>query len=1744
MSHRVHVAFEEQARRTPDRIAVIAGLVRMRYAELDARANRVARELRRAGAGPGELVGVCLGRDEHLLPALLGVLKTGAAYVPMDPAYPAERLAYIAADAGMSIVATSRAAHQLVAGMDAVAVPVDEIADAPSEGAPSEGAPSEGAPSEGAPSEGGARSQADAADGGAPLDVPDDGSGAAYVIYTSGSTGRPKGVVVEHRNTMNLLRWEAAAYTAEELRGMLATASICFDPSITQLFLPLVTGGTVILADNLLALPTLPARAEVTTVYGVPSALAALLREPLPAGVRAVFSGGEPLTRALVDRIYANPGVRRVLNLYGPTECTTHCAIAEVGRDDAGEPPIGRPIAGAVLTVRDGAGHPVADGELGELWIGGPVVARGYLGRDTAGTHSDAFVTEADGSRVYRSGDLVRSTGGVLRFAGRRDDQVKVRGYRVELGEVEAVLVQHPGVRRACVLAAADADGASYLVGHVEATGIEERGLGAWLRQRVPEYLVPTRFGIAERLPLSPNGKVDRAALPALAARRTTETAYVAPRTSAEAALAALVGDVLGLAEVGVDDHFTELGGHSLAAARVCALAGREFGTTVTLADFLAVPTVAALAALVKEGVARTGDGPVRHQGMSEYPLTPTQRELWTLREISPVPTVTTVAFQVRLIGPVEPAALRSALAAVVSRHEVLRSRIVEYDGEPVAVVGAYTAVPVAAHDLRDLPTAARTERAAALAAAAAGHAFDLTAAEPLLRVDMVRLTGDVSELVVVADHVAFDGWSTGSFLTELAAELATPGSLDALPLQVGDLALTRDDRVGQAARLWRDELAGASPPSELFAGKGGFRGGRLTRPVPRPLMSGLAEVCAASGTATFAGWLTGLGLLVAGLTTRADVLVGAVAARRAEPELDRVIGPLVDVLPVRLRLDPTATVRDTIAAAAATTARALDRPRPSTEDLFAAVGTQPRGAMITPVVLSAQPAGLPVRVERGGLRLELLGELGCGGAQNPLTVFVNETVDGTELQVAYDLDLMDPAGAEAFADRLLLVLAEVTADPDRPLALLPLVTAAERGELLARAAGPALPADAPATVVDAVARQVRLRPDDIAVVGPDGVAGVGPDGVAQVGTAELTYRQLWDLSTEVAAALRAQGIGKGDVVGVCLPRDHRLPGTLLGVWRAGAAYLPLEPELPAQRLAWLAADGGVRTVLCRTATATAAAGAAGSRSGTRPLNLDAAETPMIKASFKSHESPSERVGAVATNDGERPEFRKSHESPSERVGAVATNDGERPEFRFGLLEGRLDHGDLAYLLYTSGSTGAPKGVAIAHASLAAFTEATRHEPGMGPGDRMLAVAALSFDASCAEIWAALGAGACCVVVERDSAVDGHRLGERIAAHRVNLMLIPPTMLRTLLASGWAGEPSMRVWAGGEALDLALARELRPRVRELWNVYGPTEGTVMSVGYQVSEVDDLAVEGTVPIGHTLPGERLYVMDPLGRLAPPGVAGELWIGGAGPALGYHGRPELTAAAFVPDPVVAGGRCYRTGDVVRWRPDGQLVFVGRRDHQLKIRGYRVELGEIEAALRDHPRVTHAVVTVRGQGAEAHLVGYVAGPVTGSEVADYLRGRLPAYLVPHRWVVLDALPTMPSGKVDVHALPEPGADRPHVPPRSAMEQLVAEVWAQTVAADRIGVDDSFFGLGGHSLAATRVTGRLRDTLGCAVPVRLLFDHPVLADFAERLERLVIADITASTGPTTDTPATADTLAIADTAAGSGRVHPGERP
>ncbi|MFF4776070.1 amino acid adenylation domain-containing protein [Microtetraspora fusca] len=1609
----IHVAVTAQATRTPDALAYVAGDLRISYEEMDRRANRIAHTLLRSGVAREEPVGVLLDRGEHLIPALLGVLKAGAAYVPLDPAYPSERLRLIAADSGLKSLITrpglDRAieARVINAGIDDVTAPDT--------------------------------------DPGAAVTP----QNLAYVIYTSGSTGRPKGVAVEHRNVLNQLAWIVETWGPEALAGSLAATSVCFDPSVMEIFAPLLAGGAVILADNLLALPGLPARDEVTSLGGPPSVLAALLRSgPLPPRARLVHSGAEAAWPELIDAIYGNPQIERVLNLYGPTECTIQCLAHEVPRGTTGVPPIGLPIAGAVLSVRDGDGAEVAEGETGELWVSGPLVARGYLNRsDGVPAGQDRFVELPGLGHTYRTGDLVRFEGGVYHFAGRADDQVKIRGHRVELGEVERALTAHPRVAAAAVLALPDADGTRRLAGYAQADGVDEPELLGFLRDRLPGYMVPDRVALLDRLPLSPNGKIDRQALGAV--RPAAREATTAPRDDLERRLAAIVADVLGIevARVGVDDRFADLGGHSLAAARVVARAGADLGAEVPLHAFLAEPTVAALARRVRSG----GDGRaplVRHTGRDRYPLTDMQRQFWALRQMEPDTRATLIAMRFRVSGVADAARFRSALDDVVRRHESLRGVIEHRGGEPAVRVHAPVPVRVDEHDLRGLDPAARESAILDLAGRAATP-FDLTGDVPLLRALLAWTGPAAAELVLVTDHIAFDGWSARILIDEVAAGLAGR-PVPEPALQLGDVALGEEERreaaVERESAHWREALADAAVPYDLLgaAGTATHEGRRLSRPIDPALEARIRRFAAERGVTPAAVHLAALATVVGGLTGRAETMIGVTAAERDRPGLDRVVGPLLGVLPVPVRFGDDPAFGDLVAAAGAAITEALAHQEQAGAAVAAAL-PRPPGSGPAPVVLSVQPEDVPVAVEiasepgreEPGIRVELVGELDCGGAATELSVLVNAGADGAELLVEYATSRFGAADAGRMADTLLTALDRGLADPATPVSALPLVSPAERTALLAAGTGAEI--RPPATVVDAIVAQDRSR---IAV---------------EAAGRRLTYGELEELSARVAAGLVAAGVTAEEPVGVSLPRDHLLPAVLLGVLRSGGAYVPMDPDLPAMRLAAIVEDGGVRRVL-----------ALGDEAHAAVAGLDGVTV----------------LDAAALLDAPR---------------------GEIPE---------ADPDGLAYVIFTSGSTGRPKGIEITHRSLAAFVASIQGDPGLTRDDAVLAVAPMVFDASAFELWATLTAGARVVVADTATAFDGRALGELCDTAEVTLVLTTPSRMRLMVEAGWRGRPRMRLLAGGEPLDPALAGELRTRVAGLWNAYGPAEATVASTVHPVTG----SIGDSVPIGHPIPGERLYVVDPLGRMLPPGVPGELWLGGPGVARGYRGRPDLTAAAFVPDPEAPPGapaRRYRSGDIVRWVPDGAgglvLDFAGRVDGQVKVRGYRVELGEIDAVLRAHPAVADAAV-VATTGPDAHLIGHVVwrGEARAAELEEHARERLPGYMVPRRWAAHDALPRTVSDKLDRRALEGVEvAAAPHTPPEGPMQEFAAEIWQEVLRIPLVGARDDFFALGGTSLLATRVTVRLREALGCDLAVRALFDHPVLAEYAAEVERQVIAEM-----------------------------------
>ncbi|RSM59270.1 hypothetical protein DMH03_25820 [Amycolatopsis sp. WAC 01376] len=1602
---RVHEAFEEQARRTPHRCALVAGDERLSYARLDEVANTVAHALLRRGVARGDLVGVCLRRGRWLVPALLGVLKAGCAYVPLDPSAPPAHGASVVADSGLSLVVTDEPGPAALADAGVPVLAVGDVAASPTT--------SPG--------------------------VPGSGTDLAYVIYTSGSTGRPKGVQVEHRNVLALLAWAAATYSDDELRGVLGAASVCFDASVAEVFPPLVTGGSLVLAENLLALPGLAARDEVTFVQGVPSVLAVLARTPLPRSVRTVAIAGEALHRSLVDRLYANKSVRRIVNCYGPTEVTVNCSCHEVGRDGLDDPPIGTPLPGAAFSVRGTDGRALGDDEVGELWVSGALVTRGYLGQPEL--TAEKFVVDSLGVRHYRTGDLVRCRDGVHHFVGRADDQVKVRGFRIEPGQVQAALLTHPAVGNAVVLAPADEHGERRLVGFVEpaGAGLSEPELLRWLRSRLPAHLVPSRIAVLDAIPLGTTGKADRTALAAWVFDRG-DTEYAAPRTEAERLVAEMVAVAFGLPGIGVHDRFSESGGHSLAAARAVTRLRESTGRVVTLAEFLSDGTVAAVARRLADAPAAAPSVALEaHPGRKNYPLTGTQRDLWTLAQLGSTGTATTVAWRLRLRGRVSVPALRAAADGIVARHEVLRGTIGDHDGEPVMVVGPPVPVPVDVHDLRGLADADR--RAGELTAAAARHAFDLTQDTPLLRITLLRLADDVADLIVVSDHIATDGASIGVLMAELTGvPVASFAQVGAVALRERALAEVPGER-DRLAAYWSDALAGATPPDALFDrvvhGRRRFEGERISTPLPESLGSAVRALAESTGVTPFAVYLSALGVLVGELVRGKDVLLGMAAAHRDRPELEHTVGPLVDVLPVRLRLGADTSFRDLLRAAMTTAAQAIDhRGLPSGELAELWGGDRPAGVPLTPVSIAVQPDGVPLSAHGPDTRLDLFGELPTSGSHTPLTVFVNAHAGGAELVVEHDPSWLAPERARWFTRSLLHLLHSAVSTPDIALSALPLAVDGELGELTTWGTGPALPADDPGGVPDAVWRNASRTPDAVAVSAEDG---------------QLTYAELVGHADRIARVLAAAGVAAGDAVGVCLPRDEFLPAALLAVWRAGAGYLPLDTEQPVARLARLTSEAGLRVVL--------------TRGGAQPVASEIADGV-----------PGLCVISADRTDG----------APFEPV---------------------LPDGDaLAYVLYTSGSTGRPKGVEISHANLHAFVRSRGLRPGMTRDDAMLALAPLAFDVSAEELWWPLVTGARCVVADRDSAVDGHLLARRIAEDGVTIVDLTPTSLRMLLAAGWLGDPGLRLLLGGEVLDPDLAARTLPLVRELWNGYGPTETTVAATAHRVTGDD------RVPIGSPTPGTRLYVMDEAGRLAPPGAIGELWIGGAGVATGYRARPELSASAFVADPVRPGERCYRTGDLVRWRPDATLEFLGRADDQVKVRGNRFELGEIESVLRGLSDVDDAAAAVAADGVDAHVIGYLTpATVDAAAVERQARRLLPAYMVPSSWRTLDALPLLPNGKLDRRALPPVSVAQPDsATPLSDAEEVVAQAWRECLEFDGgIGPDSDFFALGGRSLAATRVVGLLHTRLRRRVTVRTLFDHPVLADFTARIgEEAACAD------------------------------------
>ncbi|TDV43067.1 non-ribosomal peptide synthetase, partial [Actinophytocola oryzae] len=1584
------VLFEQRAAATPDAVAVEWDGGSVTYAELNARAGRLARRLADRGAGPERLVALVLPRSVDMVVAIIAVLRAGAGYLPIDPAYPAERVRFMIDDARPVLV------------LDAL----DQLTALP------------GA----APGERRTRPTA---------------GNTAYVMYTSGTTGAPKGVVVTHADVAGLVSASCFAGGAHE--RVLLHSPYVFDASTYELWVPLLSGGTVVIASGDVDARTVRravADHGVTAMWAT-SGLFRVLADEDPecfAGLREVWAGGGVVPAGAVRRVLrACPGLV-VVDGYGPTETTTFVTSHPMAApDEVPDPvPVGAPITHMRAYVLDDRLRPVPPGAIGELYVAGTGVARGYLGR--AGLTANRFVAcpFGPGERMYRTGDVVRWRDGVIEYRGRADDQVKIRGFRVEPGEVESVLAAHHLVAQAVVTARADRPGEQRLVAYVvpeDPELVDPAPLRDHLAERLPDYLVPSAIVLLAAMPLTAVGKIDVRALPAPDFAALAGSGG-APRDQREELLCGLFAEVLGLPGVGVDDGFFDLGGHSLLATRLVSRLRTALGVELPVRAVFESPTVAGLARRLPavSDARRPVLRPVRR---AEYlPVSFAQQRLWFIDQLEGASPVYNVPLVLRLAGELDPDALKAALADVVDRHEALRTVYTEVDGVPMQRIrpaggGVEMSIAeVAADGVSDA------------VADVVWHPFDLAAGPPL-RASLVRATADECVLVLVLHHIAGDGWSLAPLLRDLSrayaarAVGAAPG-WSPLPVQYADYAVWQRELLGslddpgsavaRQVEFWSHRLAGLPEQVSLLGDRprpavASHRGAVVGFEVDPVVHARIVAVARDAGASVFMVLLAGL----AGLLTRSgagtDVPIGSPVAGRTDEALDDLVGFFVNTLVLRTDTggDPSfaellGRVRETALSAYAN----QDVPFERLVDVL----NPHRSLAHHPLfqVMLVLQNNVEASLELPGVRATRERALGRS-ARFDLTVSVRERPDtaGMTGRVEYSTDLYDRGTIESLVRRWLRLLDSVTAAPDQRLGAVPLLTDAERHLLLTQWNDTA--AAVPSSPLPALfEQQVERTPDAVAV---------------RSGNESVSYTELNARANRFARQLIARGVGPEDHVAVALPRSTELIVALLAVAKAGAAYVPIDPDHPAERIRFLIEDA-------------------------RPVCVVTPDDMVTTGHSSADITDAERVRPL------------------------------RPH-------------NPAYVIYTSGTTGHPKGVVVEHRSLTNYLVRARSAyPALGGAT--LLHASVTFDGAVPPLYGPLLVGGLLHVGDLDERTAGHGLPYTF------LKLTPTHLAFAMTEHSAQVAPTSQLMVGGSAArgaDLDRWRAAHPGVSVV-NHYGPTETTVGCTDYVIPD-GEVSDGRPVPIGRPQDNVRVFVLDDRLRLVPPGVSGELYVAGTGVARGYLGRVRLTANRFVACPFGSGERMYRTGDVARWRADGNLEYLGRADDQVKIRGVRVEPAEVEVVLARHEAVAHvAAVARQDRSGEHQLVAYVVPAAPLGDLREYLRERLPDYLVPAAVVTLPALPLTSSGKVDRAALPAPEfAEAGRMLPRNPQEELLCGLFAEVLGLPEVGVADSFFDLGGHSLLATRLVSRVRAVFGVELSVRAVFEAPTVAGLAGRVGR-----------------------------------------
>ncbi len=1657
----MHHYVERQAKQTPDRSAVVFKDTRLSYQELDRLSNGLAVRLQKYGVGPDVCVGICMDRSLEMVVAVLGILKAGGAYVPLDPHYPQERLNYILEDTSVPVVITQSPLLSLIEKSDTNLLVLDHI----NELEPVDEAPESGV-------------------------CPDH---ILYLLYTSGSTGKPKGIVMNHRPIVNLMAWQLKHLKTPHKATVLQFSTLNFDMSCQEMFSAFGSGGTIVLVDELTRKN--PERLlEVIVEYKIQRlhlpyisfqqlAEVAELHQDNQYEITDITVSGEQMRVTPQIRNWCSMlGDCKIQNHYGPTE--THVVTAFMIDDIAAVdplPPIGRPIDNCEIYILDSNLQPVPVGIYGELYIGGVCLARGYLNREEL--TADRFVpnpfAKEPGQRMYKSGDLARFlSNGDVEYLGRIDEQVKIRGFRVEPGEVESVISTYPGVRETVVVGYREQQSSQELVAYIVAEQgipIAEPGLRDHLSKKLPNYMIPTILMEIEQMPLTPSGKVSRAALPK-PRRNMGSLDKIAPATATEAAIAAIWGDILGREGIGQEDSFFELGGHSLLAIKVISCVRGLFHTDLPLYTMFEFPQLRDFAAHLEQYVAQhtplssESDRIVPVPREPYMPLSYAQGRIWFFEQWHQGTSMYNISKASRIRGELCVAALEQSYQQLIERHENLRTNYIDQDGLPMQVIHPARSCTIRQLDLRDEQGEHRTAKLQALIATEERTPFDL-ANDPLIRAVLYRVDHEEWVLLLVVHHIIFDAWSMSLLEEEWWGNYARCKDdpayrREALHLQYADYAIWQRNmlqgkRWEEQLSYWTRQLQGTLPILQLPTDRvrpsqQSYRGASVSFTMDQQLATKARQFSNQENVSLYMTLLTAFKALIYRYTGEQDLLVGSPVTNRSRQEWEHIIGFFVNTLVIRTGVTAKTTWKGMLADVKRVVLEAFSHQDIPFEALVQEIQPErTQGASpVFQVMFSLQNTPHTHTHHENSLHISPYA-LDNVHSQFEISMFIEEEEE-LQVTIEYATDVFERGMIERFARHYVHIVEMMLQQPEATISSAPLLTETEREQLLVDW-----------NLTERCCSDHELHDQDLYRRFEE-VARVHPQATAiEDGERAISYQELQERAQRIASMLRATQAEPGTVIGIYMERSMEMIASMLGTLKAGACFVPMDPEYSMERIRWMVENSRMTVMLTSS-----------------QLRDRLPVTP-------GHVIPVDQLLESENNEE-----------------AVASQS----------VPIWMEHP--AYVIYTSGSTGKPKGVIISQRSLADHIQTVIEANRLHKSDRIVQFSAISFDFSIHEIFPALLSGAT-LVLRPKSVLDTHEFVNWLHSRAISVLYLP-TAYWHLLVSEW--DETDRVPAalklvsvGGEKASRAIYRKWKriTQGRIRWsNAYGPTEATVAATAFY-DDLDELHEDDRdIPIGRALPNTQLYILDSFLQPVPIGVVGELYIGGVRLAQGYLHQPELTDKVFIPHPFRQGERLYRTGDYVRYREDGQIEYMGRKDSQVKIRGYRVELGEIEATLEQLTEVEQALAMVRADldASGQQLIAYVKckhGEASLDTIRQHVT-QLPSYMQPSFYVVMDLFPLTAGGKINRELLPKP--DMLHTvsttlrTPANETEHILTRIWCQLLLRGEVGRTDDFFQIGGHSLLATQMVSLARKALSKYIPIQAVFEAPTIIELARYIDSIEV--------------------------------------